>query len=504
MGSDGTEELRMLLRAGRNAEAAARADAVAASSDLRVAAYALLQKAAALLNMGRIRESAAVIDAADQAVRRYGDPVSEAQMHALAAFIPFVENSLDRCAAHLVQGARALHPGLPDTVDLVDAYNDLAFVHSLVGFHERADTLRTQALASAGRLGLFLPNIVKPEIQVRHAVYLDHCGRTAQARSVLSAVAHEAADLARRYGPDTLPPALRIYSWYAEVRLAALGDVTRPVVGLTGRDEIEETPETCLLLAFGDVCQAIASGRPDRALAQLDTVDVDARLIGVGEPYRLRALAYTAAGDHRAAHEADRTAFAATAEVSDRARQLFVDAVGIRLDHDELRQTAARYADEANTDALTGLPNRRHFDRYARSAPMVGQAAVGVVDLDGFHNVNSVHGHLTGDIVLQRVAGVMSRMVRRRDLLARVGGDEFALVLPDTTLDEAIELGRRMVAAVAGEDWESFVPGTPVGITVGWARLSAGGDVRMAFDEADRAMLSCKNARPGRLRTAHR
>jgi diguanylate cyclase (GGDEF)-like protein len=163
-----------------------------------------------------------------------------------------------------------------------------------------------------------------------------------------------------------------------------------------------------------------------------------------------------------------------------------------------MRREAARYEGEALTDPLTGLPNRRRLERYIASVVARGERVViGVCDLDGFKAVNTRHGHHSGDLVLQRIAGVINRVMRRGDFVARYGGDEFVVVLPGAGMAEATEVARRIGAAVASEDWEALVPGTPVGVSVGFAEVSGTGSalrdaLSTAFEEADRAMLRAK------------
>lgn len=249
---------------------------------------------------------------------------------------------------------------------------------------------------------------------------------------------------------------------------------------------------------LGEVCLAIADDRPIEAVTRLDTVRVSTETLGAAEPARLRSIALSRAGEHAAAHRADRRAFRLAAQRNDRLRDVYIDGIAARIDHEEMRREAARFEGEALTDPLTGLPNRRRLERHIAAVMAQGERVViGVCDLDGFKAVNTHHGHHSGDLVLQRVAGVVNRMMRRNDFVARYGGDEFVVVLLGTGIDEADEVARRIESAIRTEDWESLVPGTPVGVSIGFAEVAATGpDVQdalsTAFEVADREMLRAK------------
>ncbi|WP_412537902.1 GGDEF domain-containing protein [Longispora sp. K20-0274] len=487
-----TDILRTMIADGRHSDAVERANELAATGPPYVAAYARLQKIAALFNLGRFAEIPAALDDA-YTVARDHDPAFLAEFHALAAGRAFLDGSLDRCATHIVLGDRALRDGAADSMEAVDAYGDLGYMNSLMGFYEHAIALLHESLVIAGRIGQFVPYFRRQDIELRQALYLDHCGQGEQATRILTSIVDEADELIATHGPDALRPILRVAVWYARVRLAATGPATGGPPPPAPAMVEAEAPENEAMVALGEVCRAITLGEPDRALDLLDRLDVRVELVGVGEPERLRSLALAAAGRYREAFLAVQASFAATSTTFDRARKLFLDSVAVRLDHEELHRTAARYADEAHTDTLTGLPNRRHFQRYAATEPLRTRAVIGVLDLDGLHSVNAEHGHLVGDEVLQRVAAVMSRSVRRGDLLARVGGDEFVLVMPGAVLADAERLGARVRADIAAEDWSSLVGATPVSVSVGWAELGPGEGLIEAFAEADRRMLAAKD-----------
>lgn len=116
-----------------------------------------------------------------------------------------------------------------------------------------------------------------------------------------------------------------------------------------------------------------------------------------------------------------------------------------------LEETLARLA---TTDHLTGLANRRHFLEHmvvamARHRRHGHPTALLMVDLDHFKHINDGHGHASGDAVLRQFAETMRRVVRNIDSVGRLGGEEFAILLPDTDLDGALDLAQRLRGEVA-------------------------------------------------------
>ncbi|MFN3414421.1 MAG: GGDEF domain-containing protein, partial [Thermoanaerobaculum sp.] len=123
----------------------------------------------------------------------------------------------------------------------------------------------------------------------------------------------------------------------------------------------------------------------------------------------------------------------------------------------ELAEKAHQLARLAETDELTGLANRRKFFETLRSelqrlwrAPQESRLALLLVDLDNFKDINDTLGHSAGDLVLKAVAGALATSVRSTDTVARIGGDEFAVILPMTDRSGAAVVARKILHAVAG------------------------------------------------------
>ncbi|MBR7836612.1 GGDEF domain-containing protein [Actinospica durhamensis] len=472
--------------AGRPSEAVEVADRLLAElSDPREILGVQLGKLSTLLNADRLRECPAVIDAAWTLIQGHDARAADVgEFHALAAFFAYREGSLERCITDLVRGAQALE-AVPLDISALRPWLSMAVTYSYVGFHRHAVAAHQHA-EHIGRLGTDWDRVhaAHPEIRVRQAVYLDQCGETAAAKAILG-------DLVHRLGPDGLIPVEVPYLGYAMARFAALGGRVEGDVRRLLSLNHEHFPEAAELHRLGLAALAIAQGRPQDALELLRNGQTVHSRLGAAEVPRLRALVHVAEGDYAAAYAADREVAYLLAHGAERVYDLFVDGITARLNFDELRR---RYADEAQTDPLTGLPNRRYLERHvAQFAESNTHGVLGVADVDGFKQVNTVHGHLVGDEVLQQIAAILSRTLRSDDFLARYGGDEFVIVLPGAAMDEAREIASRMAAAVAANDWSDLAPGTPVTLTMGLAALE-GQDPQEAFRTADLLMLEAKRS----------
>jgi diguanylate cyclase (GGDEF)-like protein len=159
----------------------------------------------------------------------------------------------------------------------------------------------------------------------------------------------------------------------------------------------------------------------------------------------------------------------------------------------------------ADLDALTGLHNRRFFHEtlareVARAHRYTRQLALVVFDLDDFKDVNDKIGHLAGDSVLAEAAERMRTVVRSADIACRVGGDEFAVILPESALDDADQLYRRI---------QQVVSSRPIGqagtlfLSAGVAELRPQDDPVTFFQRADDALYRAKESGKGRVVAAN-
>jgi diguanylate cyclase (GGDEF)-like protein len=159
----------------------------------------------------------------------------------------------------------------------------------------------------------------------------------------------------------------------------------------------------------------------------------------------------------------------------------------------------------ADLDALSGLHNRRYFHETlarecARAHRYERRLSLIVFDLDGFKDVNDRVGHLAGDAVLAEVAERVRSVVRTSDIACRVGGDEFAVILPESSLDDADQLYRRILSAVSSR---AVGQAGKLYLSAGVAELRPEDDPVSFFQRADEALYGAKEAGKGQVVSAN-
>jgi diguanylate cyclase (GGDEF)-like protein len=170
-----------------------------------------------------------------------------------------------------------------------------------------------------------------------------------------------------------------------------------------------------------------------------------------------------------------------------------------------LRERSQRLERETQEDALTGVANRRCFmQRLAGEidvALAVGRPlSIAIADLDHFKRVNDELGHPVGDQALKRAAALMRRACRNSDLVARIGGEEFALILPAMTRAEAHIFCETLREAVAADDWHAIHPELGITISIGVAQWDGSAELEELLHLADAQLYRAK--RSGRNQVA--
>ena len=176
---------------------------------------------------------------------------------------------------------------------------------------------------------------------------------------------------------------------------------------------------------------------------------------------------------------------------------LFQDVTAQHILDENLRKMAL-------TDVLTGLANRRHFfaeaeTLLAAAAPPETPVAALMLDIDHFKSINDRYGHAAGDDVLREVSSRLKCVLRQQDVLARLGGEEFAVLLGGLTAPEIADIGERLRQAVAAEP--VLTPGADieVRISIGAAQRRGQEPLDALMQRADQALYAAKSSGRNRL-----
>jgi diguanylate cyclase (GGDEF)-like protein/PAS domain S-box-containing protein len=176
---------------------------------------------------------------------------------------------------------------------------------------------------------------------------------------------------------------------------------------------------------------------------------------------------------------------------------------GLRMDITRRKETEARLEGLAHTDALTGVLSRRRFtdlaaDELSRALRHGTPVALLMIDLDHFKSVNDRLGHAGGDAVLRSFAATAESVMRQGDIFGRVGGEEFAALLPQTTLDGAVVLAQRLRERIGAQPASVGDTQLPFTVSIGVAAWAGPGPDSSAADfdrlmvAADRALYAAK------------
>src|SRR5215210_6512003 len=164
-----------------------------------------------------------------------------------------------------------------------------------------------------------------------------------------------------------------------------------------------------------------------------------------------------------------------------------------------LQQKVEQLDQLAHQDALINLPNRRGFmrelERLVDRAQRYGhRAAMLFVDLDGLKMINDTFGHRAGDGALIQVADLLAKGVRRSDIVARIGGDEFAVLLESASEDSAHETAARLENLISGCEFEHDGDALPFSVAIGVGMIDGGDSPDAVMARADEEMYRRKAA----------
>jgi diguanylate cyclase (GGDEF)-like protein len=179
----------------------------------------------------------------------------------------------------------------------------------------------------------------------------------------------------------------------------------------------------------------------------------------------------------------------------------------LRVSSEEVRSQVERQREENSRDPLTNLYNRRHLDEQAQTVYDYctrngHNMAVMMADLDHFKRINDHYSHAVGDKVLRTVAKLLTRGVRKSDLVARYGGEEFVILFPHTDIIPAARCCEALRRSVETYPWYQIHPNLRVTISIGLSDAISAGSVERMLADADDRLYQAK--RGGRNRVVRR
>jgi diguanylate cyclase (GGDEF)-like protein len=545
--SASTADIPALLASARQALAAAdhraglahaqQAREATAGETSAAHAEALLLEGQHLWRLGRFEDAAVVAREAVQLWQQLGESAGQADALCLQA-VAYTELGLHEEGLKSATAAFELarHQGLSRQATL--ALNRIGVCHERLGDPAQGERFLLQALSRAREERDFLDTLSALNNLTANTIAAYHL----YTRRTENDAAHQALHRARHYGGQALSMARREGNPYAEI--VTQGNLAE-VHSLAGDfEQADRLLVEAIAKAAAHGFRAVEmrsrhnlgelrllQGRHEEALEVLQAVLDDLRRNGDHETTRMRAhsalyRAYKSLGrfEPALAHceayyaiEMQRSAMQAQAQarlmvnriemeqallMADRA---LMDAARHRVKASELEaekraleaRSEAMHRD-AHEDPLTGLHNRRRVDqdlpRLIEQARAEGHPLqVAVLDVDRFKHVNDQFGHAVGDEVLRAVADILQERLRARDLAARLGGEEFVVVLVDSSPASSFDICERLRAAVEHHEWSELAKGLQVTVSIGIADAGNSLAPEQVLQRADEALYRAKH-----------
>lgn len=176
-----------------------------------------------------------------------------------------------------------------------------------------------------------------------------------------------------------------------------------------------------------------------------------------------------------------------------------------------LRVAQEELEKQAWSDELTGLPNRRYFmqrldGEYRRALRHQHPSTLAILDLDHFKRINDQYGHPAGDAVLRHFAGLLHENLRKEDVTGRLGGEEFGLLLPETTQEEALNVLERIHQQLPLQKLDNIAPGFAYTFSAGLMELAHDNALSLQewISSTDKALYQAKAAGRNQVAVYHR
>lgn len=325
-------------------------------------------------------------------------------------------------------------------------------------------------------------------------------------------IGQRALELMKIYGASADPRCYEVWYTYVSGQRPAMNDAIKKIIaehGSLSESDVEALHSTHLLSQRftheTEKASSLVLGEIDQIMDMIDLA------LGSTAKYgeSLQAFSNDLAGpiDRKRIRDVLASLVRATHEVTETNHSLEARLKETRTEIETLRETLECVRVEAVTDPVTGIANRKHFQDMLNKAVDTASAqgtplALVVIDIDHFKRFNDLYGHLTGDQVLRLVSMAMREQVKSKATLARFGGEEFGIILPETRRDAARETAELIRNSVLNRELVKRSTGESLGkitVSVGVAEFRVGESSTTFLERADQCMYVAK--RSGRNRT---